>query len=402
MRIAYLVSRYTATNHTFILREIVTLRSLGFDIQTIAIRGSDRPLEQMTALERSEQESTITVLPAGGHFVSANLSTLLRHPGSYLAGLLLAIRLAGRDPRSIAFHLIYFCEAVVAGHIATQRGYTHIHTHFSSTVALIAARVFRLGLSITIHGPDEFRESGFRMRQKVAASRFISTISNYARSQIMQASDAVDWPKIEICRLGVDPAVFQPDSLPRTRSEDDVFRIICVGRLAGVKAQRILIASCARLVAEGRKLQLHLVGSGPDREPLGVFARQIGMEANVVFEGGRNQEEVIALYKQCDIFALASFAEGVPVVLMEAMAMELPCVATWVNGVPELIRNEVDGLLVAPSDFEGLAEAIERLMKDCALRERLGKAGRQRVLAEYDLWKNTESLAAVFRERVKG
>ena len=353
----------------------------------------------MTALECAEQDSTIAVLPVGSHFLKAHFLTILRRPGSYFAGLLLAFKMGGRDLRAIAFHLIYFLEAVVAGGFAVERGFRHIHTHFSSTVALIAARVFGLGLSISIHGPDEFRESGFRMRQKVAASRFISTISSYARSQIMQSSDAVNWPRIEICRLGVDPSVFQPNA--DRREQPDEFRIICVGRLAAVKAQRILIAACARLVTDGWKLRLHLVGSGPDRAPLGDFARQIGMAEHVVFEGGRNQEEVIALYRRSDIFALASFAEGVPVVLMEAMAMELPCVATWVNGVPELIRDEQEGLLVAPSDFEGLADSIERLMKDPLLRERLGKAGRQKVLRDYDLLKNTASLASVFRTRLQ-
>ncbi len=398
MRIAYLVSRYPAVNHTFILREIVTLRALGFDIQTIAIRGADRPLEQMTALECEEAARTLTVLPAGAPLFAAQWKTLLQRPGAYFAGLLLALRLAGADPKTALFHVFYFLEAVTAGRMAVDRGYSHLHTHFSSTVALIAARVFGLGLSVTIHGPDEFRETGFRMRQKVAASRFISTISHYARSQIMQASSPADWPKIEINRLGVDPEIFQPGP-PRTENPG-LFHLICVGRLAGVKAQRILLGACARLLAEGSKLCLHLVGSGPDRQALEDFTAALGIKEHVIFEGPRNQEEVIALYRQADIFALASFAEGVPVVLMEAMAMELPCVATWVNGVPELISQNSEGLLVAPSDFEGLAEALRLLMQDPALRIRLGRAGRQRVLEEYNLRRNVEGLAEVFRQRL--
>ena len=396
VRIAYLVSRYPATNHTFILREIVALRSLGFDIQVIAIRGADRPDEKMTAVERSERQRTFLVLPFGMHFLRAQTVTALRNPGGYGAGLLLAIKLSRYNIRSLFFHLIYFLEAVVAGYSATRAGCRHIHSHFSSTVALMTARIFRLDLSITIHGPDEFRDTaGFALKEKVADSRFISTISQYARSQIMLASDPADWSKIEICRLGVDSSVFVPGP---ARPTDDIFRVICVGRLAPVKAQQILIEACSRLVSAGWKLNLHLVGSGPDLNRLRQFAGSIGMENNVVFEGPRNQDEVIALYRRTDVFALASFGEGVPVVLMEAMAMEIPCVATWVNGVPELIRHNEDGLLVAPSDVDGLAASIQELLKSPELRRRLGSAGRRRVVQSYELQTNTVRLAEIFRK----
>jgi colanic acid/amylovoran biosynthesis glycosyltransferase len=397
LRVAYLVSQYRAINHTFILREILALRSLGFDIQVIAIRGADRPSELLTSTERLEQAHTFTVFPFGGHFLAAHLLTALRTPGGYFAGILLACKMGGLNVISVLYHLIYFAEAVVAGQAARKGGYKHIHSHFSSTVALIAARIFNLGLSITMHGPDEFKDvMAFGMREKVARSRFIGTISNYARSQIMLASDPADWHKVEVCRLGVDPSVFAPG--PRNTDTAGVFRIICVGRLAPVKAQRLLIAACQRLISSGWNLDLHLVGTGPDLDSLQAFAASIGISENVVFEGGRNQDEVVVLYRQSDVFAIASFVEGVPVVLMEAMATELPCVATWVNGIPELIRDREEGLLVAPSDLEGLAKAIETLLKDPALRRRLGTAGRQRVLRDYNLGANAASLAEVFRK----
>ncbi len=400
IRIAYLVSRYPATNHTFILREIVALRELGLDIQVIAIRGSERPDEALTDIEQTERDRTFVVLPFGAHFLSAHIATAFRNPVGYVKGLLLALRLGGYNLRSSFFHIIYFAEAVVAGRAARQAGFRHLHSHFSSTVGLIASRIFGLQFSITLHGPDEFRDTvGFGMWEKVANSAFISTISQYARSQIMLASDPADWPKIEICRLGVDPAVFTPGP---ERPQPAVFRVICVGRLAPVKAQRILIQACARLVSAGRQLQLHLVGSGPDSAALPQFAESCGMTENVVFEGPRNQDEVIALYRDADVFALASFGEGVPVVLMEAMAMELACVATWVNGIPELIRNREEGLLVAPSDVEGLSRAIERLLENRDLRLHLGRAGRRRVLEDYDLQKNTAALAEAFRKYYDG
>jgi colanic acid/amylovoran biosynthesis glycosyltransferase len=350
----------------------------------------------MTAAEQEERRRTLLVLPLGKYFLRAHILTSARNPVGYWNGLILALRLGRSGLRSLFFHLIYFAEAVVAGYAAQEEGFRHIHSHFSSTVGLIAAAVFGLDFSVTIHGPDEFRNpEGFGMREKVAGARFISTISHYARSQVMLSADPADWARVEVCRLGVDPSVFQPG--PR-RKAGEVFRVICVGRLAPVKAQRILIGACAQLVSTGWKLRLHLVGSGPDAARLKQFAESLQMDAHVVFEGPRNQDEVIALYRQSDVFALASFGEGVPVVLMEAMAMELPCVATWVNGVPELIRDREEGLLVAPSDISGVARAIEELLKSPELRLRLGRAGRQRVLKDYDLRKNALELADVFRK----
>jgi len=398
IRISYLVSRYPATNHTFILREITALRSQGFDIHVISIRRADRPAEKMSPVERTEQEKTSYVLPFGAAFLWAHFATAIRHPIGYIRGLFTALRLAGWNVKKAFFHLAYFAEAVVAGHEIARAGSAHIHSHFTSTVALIVTRIFPIGFSITIHGPEEFDDvAGFAIAEKVARSRFICAISSYARSQLMRASEPQHWGKFEVSRLGVDPSVFTPRP---DRGNVDRFEVICVGRLAPVKAQQILIASCARLIAAGRKLRLRLVGDGGDRQRLEQCVGSFGMQNDVVFEGPRNQEEVIALYRQSDIFALASFAEGVPVVLMEAMAMELPCVATWINGVPELIRDQVDGLLVPPSEEEQFASALDRLMQDRDLRIRLGQSGRQRVVDGYNLEKNAAHLAEIFRRRL--
>jgi colanic acid/amylovoran biosynthesis glycosyltransferase len=173
-----------------------------------------------------------------------------------------------------------------------------------------------------------------------------------------------------------------------------------VGRLSPEKAQRILIDAVARLVKEGRRVRLRLVGEGPDRLNLETHIVACGLSDTVSLEGGLNQDQLKALYRESDAFALASFAEGVPVVLMEAMAMEIPCVATWITGVPELIQDGIDGLLVAPSDVGQLSRAIARLMDDPDLRSRIAKAGRCKVIQQYNLSKNTALLAKVFERRV--
>jgi glycosyltransferase involved in cell wall biosynthesis len=175
--------------------------------------------------------------------------------------------------------------------------------------------------------------------------------------------------------------------------------VLCVGRLVPAKGQHVLLAAIAKLRASGRNLRLRLVGDGPDRESLELAAGRFKITDAVVFEGAVNQDRIRDLYATADVFALASFAEGIPVVLMEAMAMEIPCVSTWITGIPELIRDSIDGLLVPPSDIDGLAAAIALLMDDDELRARLGEAGRRRVIEKYNLRPNVARLAEIFDAR---
>ena len=147
---------------------------------------------------------------------------------------------------------------------------------------------------------------------------------------------------------------------------------------------------------------LHIVGGGPDRASLEADVAKRGIQKNVVLHGFAPQQKLDELYGQADIFALASFAEGVPGVLMEAMAMEIPCVATWITGIPELIRNGIDGLLVAPSDVGAFADAMRRLIDDPDLRLRIGQAGRRRVLNKFDLRENSQVFADTMQRRMSG
>jgi len=405
MRLAYLVSQYPSVTHTFILREIRALRELGFEIDVISIRPPDRPKQQLSDVEREELARTFTVLSAGvAGTLSAHVATFVRRPVSYLAGMWMAVRLAQANLPKIFSNLLYFAEAVVAGRQMQRRGLLHLHTHFASTVALLVARVFPITFSATIHGPDEFSDvAGFYIAEKVARARFICGISQYALSQLMKASTEEHWSKLEVCALGVDPSVFLPDVVQKSphRGRPDRIELLCVGRLAAAKAQHILLAAVDRLVRDGRRsLHLRLVGDGPERAALERTVAERGLQNNVTLEGACNQSRVLEFYRQADLFVLASFAEGVPVVLMEAMAMEIPCVSTWVTGIPELIRHGVDGWLIPPADDEQLAAAIALLADDAELRQKLGKSARARVEEKYNLALNTARLSEIYRRRL--
>ncbi len=400
MRLAYLVSQYPTVTHTFVLREIRTLRDLGMDVDVISLRGCDRPEDQLSGDELEECRRSYVVLKAGLPSLAwVHLATLLGRPISYLGGAVYALRLAGLDLRKMFWNLMYFGESVAAGAWAARRGIRHLHSHFTSTVALLAARVFPLTFSATIHGPDEFADVvGYYLAQKVARAAFLCAISNYARSQLMRASDSKYWSKLEVVPLGVDPDVFCP---PPHRDNSECFEILSVGRLAPTKGQQILVAAIDQLVQEGRRcVRLRLVGDGPSRLDLERNISERQLAEYVRLEGACNQDRVRGFYREADLFVMSSFAEGVPVVLMEAMAMELPCIATWITGVPELIRDGVDGWLIPPADPGQLAAAIRALMDDPVARRRLARSARERIVEKYNLARNVARLAEVFRNRL--
>jgi glycosyltransferase involved in cell wall biosynthesis len=405
--LGYLISRYPAISHTFILREVVELRRLGLRIEVASINSPDRPASGLTAEERAEAERTFYVKAAGvGGALRAHVAAALRGPAAYLRGLVFAARLGGADLRKIVMAALYFAEAVMVGEWLRTAGLRHLHVHFATpaaTVGMIAAKVFPISFSLTVHGPDEFYDApGYLLAEKIAAADLVCAIGYYAQSQLMKLSDPADWEKIEVTPLGVDAALFRPVTAAAGSFRDgsgEAFEVICVGRLVPSKGQHVLLAAVAQLRRRGRGVRLRLVGDGPDRAGLEVAARRLAVEDAVVFEGAVNQDRIRDLYASADVFAMASFAEGIPVVLMEAMAMEIPCVSTWITGIPELIRDSIDGLLVAPSDVDGLAAAIARLMDDGELRRRLGAAGRRRVIENYNLRQNVARLAEVFDAR---
>ncbi len=274
---------------------------------------------------------------------------------------------------------------------------THVHSHFSSTVALLACRIFPITFSMTVHGPGEFVDvAGFNLAEKVAQTKFVAAISHYAASQVMRVSDPTDWHKIHVAPLGVDVDTFCP---AKKLQPDQFFEITCVARLVPGKAHQVLLVAFHTLVNDGRPhLRLTLIGEGPERHKLERVIRRLGLSNHVRLVGACNQDQVITRYADTDIVVLPSFAEGVPVALMEAMGMELPCIATWITGVPELIRNGTDGLLVAPADSQALASALAMLIDDPQLRLRLGEAGRRRILEKYNLAVNIAAHAALFRQ----
>ncbi len=405
IRLAYLASAYPATSHTFILREVLGLRQQGFEIATASINADPRPLERLTEEERVEREHTYVVKKDGIRgALAAHAWALTRHAAGYGRGLLAAVK-RSYSPRSLAWNFFHFTEALMLGRWMDRQQITHMHVHFATAAASVAslARIsLPITLSMTVHGPDEFANvRAEHFAEKVAACDFIVCISHFARSQTMQHSDPADWHKMSVVRLGVDAASFTPGS--RRLSSPESLTLLCVGRLTPAKGQHLLLETLAQIKTMGRrKIRLVLVGDGPDAASLKALSQRLGITELVRFTGALNQSEVRAFYKTADAFVLPSFAEGVPVVLMEAMASGLPCLSTRIAGIPELIEDGKDGLLVPPSDIDALVKQILALADDRELRQRLGQAGRIKVAEVYDLERNVGRLAKVFRQQLAG
>ena len=402
-RIAYLVSQHPIVSQTFVVREIRALRARDIDVYVIAVRGPDRPPELLSDVERDEARATAYIIGRGAHaLLRAHLTTLCARPHAYLRALWEALDLRHLDVIRTLRGCAYWAEAVVAGDDMRRSGITHVHAHFASHVARFIPRIFPATYSATVHGPTELENpASSGLSARIAAASFICATSRYARSRLLLSSAAGLWSRIETTPLGVDTQRYHPRTR-RTRNTHDTLQLLCVARLAEQKGHHVLLAAVDELRRAGLEFHLRLVGDGPLRPSLEAAVRARRLGAHVSFEGACSEQRVRTLYDAADMFVLTSFAEGMPVSLMEAMAMGIPCVATHVGGTAELIRDGIDGVLVPPADPSAVAQALARLAGNEGLRRHFGAAGRRRVLETYEFGACVDQLVRVFRARVFG
>jgi colanic acid/amylovoran biosynthesis glycosyltransferase len=425
LRIAYVVGRYPAPSHTFIQREIAGLRACGAEVQPFSIH---RPaaVRVLAPQDRAERAATVVVLGGRRATAAALLRALARARTRAPRGLLAAARraLALRRPglRALAWQLFYLLEALVVWAECDRRGIRQLHAHHlnqAADVALLAAAIGGDGWrwSLTIHGPDELYEVGrFKLAEKVRDAALVACISDFCRSQAMAHVEPAQWAKLHVVHCGVDPRTWRPPAgdaaappdraAPAPATGDAAgapilahpLRILTVGRLVPQKGHAILLDALALLRREGLEIAAELIGDGPHRGALERRARELGLAGVVTFAGALGQDAVRARFERADVFCLPSFAEGVPVVLMEAMALELPVVTTRVMGIPELVDDGKSGLLVPPGRADAVADALRRLARDPAERRRLGAAGRRTVQERFDCTREAARLGELLAE----
>lgn len=406
-KIAYLTGEYPRATDTFIQREVMALRRHGLEVVTCSIRKTSAD-HHVGPEQREEARNSFYVLAAARspvNLLRAHGARFIDNPGRYASAFGLALSTGSPGIRAFIYQIIYFLEAVVLADHLKRNGVVHLHNHIatsSCSVAMLASAVSGIPYSFTSHGPDEFFEpKRWRLDTKIARASFVVCISEFCRSQLMVFSDPVDWKKLHIVHCGVDLARYETEAaeqrVPRNATQQ---RLLFVGRLAAVKGVPILIAALASLRQTFPDMRITMIGDGPERAKLEDEARTLGLSGIVDFVGFKSQAEVAASLQQTDILILPSFAEGLPVVLMEAMASRVPVIATRIAGVAELVDDGVHGILVPPGDIHSLEKAIGVLLKDPDRRFAMGIAARKKVSAEFDVERETAWLAQLFQSYV--
>jgi len=395
LKIAYFINHYPKVSHSFIRREILALERQGFEIQRIALRGWDEGLPDADDVQ--ERGRTRYVLRHGAWaLVAPTLRALLCSPSRFFAAIRLAVNMARESDRPLPYHLIYLAEACRIVQWLAAFGARRIHAHFGTNSTEVAMLAHALGgppYSFTVHGPDEFmRPMG--LDEKIHRSDFVVAISCFGRSQLYLRSRYADWPKVKVVHCGLERKFHDVVSEAITIAP----RLVCVGRLAEAKGQLLLIKAVALLAVKGILCELVLAGDGPMRDELATIIERYGLGNQIRITGWISSTEVRNEILAARALVLPSFAEGLPVVIMEAMALRRPVLTTYIAGIPELVRPGENGWLFPAGSVDELAIAME----DCLSRlpedlQRMGNAGYSRVIARHSIDVEAGKLAELFR-----
>ncbi len=402
MRLAYLCNLYPAVSHSFVRREIEAVEQAGHEVHRFSLRPARPDLRDEADLrEESLTEVVLRQRPATLLLAAFILSA--SRPGPTLAAIGAACRLSAPGFRSKFRHLAYWLEAAWLVRRMAQLKIQHLHAHFGTNPAAVAAIARAWGgpsFSFTVHGPDEFDAPvTLSLRAKIEASSFVAAISSYGRSQLMRWSSPRHWQKIEVIRCGLGSDFLDQPIEPSPAASN---KFVCVARLSAQKGLPLLVAACDRLRASGERFSVTIIGDGEMRASLeeDVRARKLGDVVSLV--GVKSSAEIRTQLLGARAFVLPSFAEGLPVVIMEALALSRPVVTTAIAGIPELVDDEC-GWLIAAGCEEALVEAM-RAALHVSPEELACKAavGRRRVHQRHDAQANAALLVQAIETRAAG
>ncbi|MES2949394.1 MAG: glycosyltransferase family 4 protein [Pseudomonadota bacterium] len=393
LRIAYFINQYPKVSHSFIRREILALERQGFEVQRIALRGWNEAVVDSDDI--SEKERTRYLLQGGLLGLPiALLRALLVTPWRFMGALALAIKMSRRADRALPYHLIYLAEACRLLVWVRSFGARHVHAHFgtnSTEVVMLASVLGGPGYSFTVHGPEEFDKPQFiHLEEKIRRSKFAVAVSSYGRSQLFRWVDHTQWAKVHVVHCGLDAAFY---NVPPT-DPPDVPRLVCVGRLCEQKGQLLLISALALIAQRGIAWELVLAGDGEMRADVEALIARHSLQSRVRITGWINSVQVREEILAARAMVLPSFAEGLPVVIMEAMSLRRPVLTTAVAGIPELVRHEESGWLFAAGSIDELADAITSCLATPADRlATMGQAAHTRVLQRHSIDTEVTKLA---------
>ncbi|NDJ25727.1 glycosyltransferase [Nostoc sp. B(2019)] len=397
MKIAYLVNQYPKVSHSFIRREIAAIEACGLSVARFSIRSCESEL--VDSEDKLEFQKTRIVLGVGLLGLLFNLlSVAITRFIPWLKGLLLAIKLGRSSEQGVLYHIIYLAEACILLNWFRQSGVTHLHAHFGTnptTVAMLCRAIGGPPYSFTVHGPYEFDQAeSLALAEKINRAAFVVTVSDFSRGQLYRWCSYQQWDKIHVIRCGLDNNFFNQPTTAITSEPN----LVCVGRLCEEKGQLLLLKAVKQLSSENLQCNLTLVGDGPLRQTIETLIKDYGLEQQVKITGWASGTEVQKHIMNSRALILASFAEGLPVVIMEALALERPVVSTYIAGIPELVKPGVNGWLVPSGSVESLAAAIREVLQlPTEKLEQMGKAGFAAVKKQHNIAQEASQLANLFQ-----
>jgi len=395
--IAYLTSSYARAGDTFIRREVEELRHLGWTVDTFSIRrvGSS---EQVSDDILREQNSTFYILEQGMWRLGITFMAMaLKYPLRMGRAFRKASEVRWPGIKSFFWHLFYLVEASCLAHQLIKKDIALLHNHIamnSGTVALLASILADIPLSMTVHGPHEFMDpEHWGLGKKIAASKLTVCISHFGKSQCMLFSPSDSWHKLQVVHCGLDNT-FLNDAMSEPIKSS---KLIYVGRLDPEKGTLVLVDAVARLREQNIDFELLVVGDGESRAGCEQYVKTLGLQESVHFLGWQGSDDVRRLIMDSRAMVLPSFAEGLPVVIMEALALGRPVISTYVAGIPELVKNGENGWLVSAGSVDELVIAMRSAIQTSPQTlDEMGERGRQRVLDQHSIEIEVKKLSELF------
>jgi glycosyltransferase involved in cell wall biosynthesis len=396
MKIAYLTNQYPHVRHTFIRREIVALEAHGVEVLRFSMRDSGS--DAVDPADKTEYTKTRAILNAGkGALLLALLAHMVARPIRFLRAARVAVRFGRRGDRGVLRHFVYLAEACLLRRWLAEAGVTHLHVHFATNPAAVAVFCRMLGgppYSITVHGPEEWdRPESLSLKEKYEGAAFVVAVTDFGRCQIYRWTALDFWPKVHVVRCGVDEAFLNAELSPVPETN----KLVLVAGLVEQKGHLLLIQALAKVRDAGADFEMVLVGDGHLRGVLESQVEQLGLKDRVVFAGWQSNAQVREHLRTSRGLVMPSFAENLPVAMMEALAIGRPVVGTYIAGVPELVENGVNGWLVPAGNVDGTAAAILKLLRTpTAELTSMGRAGAERVRENHDASKEADRLRKLF------
>ena len=398
MKIAYFVNQYPKVSHSFIRREINALERLGIEVERYALRTD--AAELVDKKDKEELSKTTYLLRESfGVFLKACFILFLKNPLHFFKTVVSTVKLGWNSDRGLLRHFVYFLEACLLVRWSLASKVTHIHSHFgtnSTTVVMLAHLLGGPKYSFTVHGPEEFDKPEFiSIGEKIKHATFVAAISSFGKSQLFRWIEHDLWDKVKVVHCGLEKAFYDIDIEPATQNK----RMVCVGRLCEQKGQLLLVEAAVKLIEEGEELQLILAGDGPMRADIEALIEQHDLAEKIQITGWISSDRVRKELLDSAVLVLPSFAEGLPVVIMEAMALGRPVITTYIAGIPELVIPGENGWLVPAGSFEALVSTMRLVLQTSDIElQRLGNNARQRVIERHNIDTEAKKLAMFFSE----